>query len=206
MGKKSGMPEGIKTTMYWVLGIGIIALIGLIMLILFGNLSGNYGFTDDSDTVYNVTSALGPALINISDLTNRLNPTVSNFIITNATGGETVPVTNYTLVGAYFNASGGGYHNQSIDGVNLSFVITYDSQPQVDADNLIVNYTRSVVNTGRQFPTVGTIVGVALLLIILLGVLVFAIKKMMNITEGGGASMGRGKTKRFGGDNSAGIA
>ncbi len=107
MGKNSGMPEGIKTAMYWVLGIGIIALIGLIMLILFGNLSGNVGFTTDSQ----------------------------------------------------------GYN---------------------DTQNLILNYTTSVVNIGKQFPTVGTIVGVALLLIVLLGVLIFAIKKMMNVTEGGG--------------------
>ncbi len=109
MGKQSGMPEGIRTTMFWVLGIGIIALIGLIMLILFGNLSGNVGFQ---------------------------------------TGSQ-------------------GYN---------------------DTQSLILNYSRSVTNISKQFPTVGTIVGVALLLVILIGILIFAIKKMMGISGAAGGS------------------
>ena len=106
---KGGMPEGIKTSMYWVLGLGVIALIGLIMLILFGNLSGNVGF---------------------------------------ATGTQ-------------------GYN---------------------DTQNLITNYTASVVNISEQFPTTGTIIGVALLLVVLLGILIFAIRKMMGVTNMGGGS------------------
>ena len=102
---KTDMPEGVKTSMYWVLGIGIIALIGLIMLILFGNLSGNVGF---------------------------------------ASGTQ-------------------GYN---------------------DTQNLINNYSASVINVGKQFPTTGTIVGVALLLTVLLGILIYAIRKMMGITSG----------------------
>ncbi len=122
MAKTEGMPEGIRTTMWWVLGIGIIALIGLIMLILFGNLSGNVGFA--------------------------------------------------------VNSSGWN-----------------------DTQNLILNYSRSVTNISKQFPTVGTIVGVALLLVILIGILIFAIQKMMGISGGGG-----GKSRPFGGNETAGIA
>jgi len=104
-----GMPEGVKTAMYWALGIGVIALILLIMLILFGNLSGNLGF---------------------------------------ATGS-----TNYN-----------------------------------NTQTVISNYTQSATNISAQFPTVGTIVGIALLLVVLIGVLVFAIKKMMGVAGGGGSS------------------
>jgi multisubunit Na+/H+ antiporter MnhB subunit len=102
---KGEMPEGVKTTMYWVLGIGIIALVGLVMLILFGNLSGNVGFTSGTQ----------------------------------------------------------GYN---------------------DTQGLINNYTQSVTNTGKQFPVVGTIVGIALLLVILIGILTFAVKKLMGVTNG----------------------
>ena len=108
------MPEGLRTTMMWVLGVGIIALILLIMVILFGNLSGNTGFSSGTQ----------------------------------------------------------GYN---------------------DSENVILNYTRSATNTSKQFPTVGTIIGVAILLLILLAVLVFAIRKMMGVT--GAAS---GSNAQFG--------
>ena len=109
MGKQSGMPEGIKIAMGWAIGIGSIALILLIMLILFGNLSGNVGF---------------------------------------ASGTQ-------------------GYN---------------------DTQNVITNYSKSATNLSEQFPVVGTIIGIALLLVVLIGILLFAIRKKMGIT--GGVSSG----------------
>ena len=109
--KKSGMPQGVQTAMFWVLGVGIIALSLLIMLIIFGNLSGNVGF---------------------------------------ASGTQ-------------------GYN---------------------DTQNLILNYTASATNTSAQFPVVGTIIGIAILLAVLIGLLVFAIRKLMGVTSvaGGGSN------------------
>ena len=68
----------------------------------------------------------------------------------------------------------------------------------MDADNVITNYTQSAVNTSDQFPTVGTIIGVAILLVILIALLIFAIRKMMGVS---GASSD--KSVRF--DNSSGT-
>ena len=58
--------DGIKKTMDWVIGISSIALVVLVLLIIFGNLSGNLGFTTNSqgynDTqgvINNVTSGVG---------------------------------------------------------------------------------------------------------------------------------------------------
>ena len=104
-----GMPEGVKTAIYWALGIGIIALVLLVMSILFGNLSGNVGF---------------------------------------ATGTQ-------------------GYN---------------------DTQSVITNYTKSATNVSAQLPTVGTIIGVAILLSVLLGVLIFAIRKMLSVTKESNAS------------------
>ena len=106
---KSGLPEGVKSVIYWALGIGIVALILLIMLVLFGNLSGNVGFA----------------------------------------------------------ASTTGYNN---------------------TQNVINNYSASAVNTSAQLPVVGTILGVAILLVILLGVLIYAIRKLMGVTQAAGGS------------------
>ena len=94
-----------KSILGWALGLGILALTGLILLILFGNLSGNVGFSSGTQ----------------------------------------------------------GYN---------------------DTQNLITNYSTSVSNISVQFPTVGTIIGVALILLILLAVLIFAITKLMGVASG----------------------
>ena len=103
------MPQGMKAIMGWVLGIGIIAFILLILLIIFGNLSGNVGFADGTQ------------------------------------------------------------------GFN-------------DTQAVILNYSASATNTAAQFPTVGTIIGIAILLMILIALLVFAIVKMMGVTTATGST------------------
>lgn len=59
-----------------------------------------------------------------------------------------------------------------------------------NTQNIIGNYTQSGENTASQFPVTGTILGVALLLLLLIGVLVFAIKKLSQAS--GGSSKGDG--------------
>ena len=110
-----GMPKDIRTILMWGLGIGVLALTLLILVIIFGNLSGNVGFAETTQ------------------------------------------------------------------GFN-------------DTQSIILNYTSSAVNTAEQFPVTGTILGIALLLAILIGVLVFAVKKMMGVA---GASSG-GSNASFG--------
>ena len=109
-GNSSGSMD-MRTVMGWAIGVASIALLLLIMLILFGNLSGNVGFATDS-------------------------------------------------IGAN------------------------------NTDNFINNYTQSVLNTGEQFPTVGTIIGVGLLLFILIALLVFALGKMARMGPGTGGNFG----------------
>ena len=99
-----GMPEGVRGAMFWAIGVGVIALVLVILLIIFGNLSGNLGFATSTQ----------------------------------------------------------GYN---------------------DTQNVILNYSLSATNISAQFPTVGTIVGIALLLVVLIGLLVFAISKMMGVAE-----------------------
>ena len=52
-----GMPESVKGVMGWTLGVGIIAFILLIMVIIFGNLSGNVGFAEGTQG-FNDTQAI----------------------------------------------------------------------------------------------------------------------------------------------------
>ena len=103
----------VKSVLTWTIGIASVAFVLLLMAIIFGNLSGNVGFTSGTQ----------------------------------------------------------GYN---------------------DTQNIIGNYTSGAVNTATQFPTVGTILGVALLILILLALLVFVITKMSNVSNknSGGGSFG----------------
>jgi hypothetical protein len=71
--------SGVKTTMSWVIGIASIALVCLVLLIIFGNLSGNLGFTTNSQG-YNDTQAV---ILNVTSGVGKLTtqiPTVMLFV------------------------------------------------------------------------------------------------------------------------------
>lgn len=70
-----------------------------------------------------------------------------------------------------------------------------------DLDNIKGNYSRLLVNEAAQLPTVGTVIGIALLLMILIALLVFAIRRMMgvaNTTTGTSNSKFNGGSRDFG--------
>lgn len=71
---------------------------------------------------------------------------------------------------------------------NVGFAV--GTQGYNDTQFLIGNYTQSALNTAKQFPTTGTILGIALLLAILIGILIFAVRKMMGVAGAGGSSGG----------------
>ena len=186
------LPEGIKTVIYWAIGIGIVALIVLILSILFGNLLGNTGFSQQTTSFINET-------INLSDTGNTpatatslisYHPTLSAIEIYDEDSGELIFAGNYTQTGLILTSADAEYNST---GVNVSGTVTYDTQELTDQYSIIQNYTKSGTNLTSQFPVTGTLIGVATLLIILLGVLGFAIKKMLNITSGSGGMSGGGK-------------
>ncbi len=183
-----------RTVMGWAIGVASIALLLLIMLILFGNLSGSVGFGNDGATIINetITVATTTGIWTINDNTNPNFVSWNATLILNATFGVSGP-TNETLVeGVDYTifSLNGTFGNLTSGNWNRSFV-TYTTVRQsiglINTDNFINNYTQSVLNTGEQFPTVGTIIGVGLLLFILIALLVFALGKMARM---GGSSRG----------------
>jgi hypothetical protein len=202
MTKENKSMGGMKTVLVWTMFVSVLALILLVMLILFGNLLGSVGFGQDSAAFTHHTVTLDENPVNVSDLTSKVNPGTSGITVVNATNvtGATVPSSNYSVIDGKLVATGDSIYNGS--SVNVSGNLLFDSQGKIDADNLIFNYTRGVTNTSAQFPVVGTIIGVALLLIVLIGVLIFAIKKL----GGAGSFGGSGGSSKFGGDTSSGIA
>ncbi len=195
MANNTGMPQGLKTILGWALGIGVIALVLLILAILFGNLAGNVGFTTESETFVNQTIELG---VNATPTAGegRVNGVFSDLFVQNASG-FTVATGNITIDGITIRNATASHGDEF---VNVTGTITFDSQGKIDADNIITNYTKSAVNISAQFPVVGTIIGVALLLVILIGVLIFAISKMLRVADTGatsGGSPGTGESKSF---------
>ena len=184
------MPESVKGVMGWTLGVGIIAFILLIMVIIFGNLSGNVGFTQDTATtaVQQLVLSNQTAPVTLTGTSGKTNPSVSSVVVINATNGVVITSGNYTLTDTTITGSGTMTENGT--GVNVSYITAFDSQGQIDSDSIILNYTQSATNTSAQFPTVGTIVGIAILLAILIALLVFAIRRMMGVADSRGTSNG----------------
>ncbi len=195
---KGGMPDGMKAIMGWTLGVGIIAFVLLILVIIFGNLSGNVGFTQDSTPVANETILFTDAGSTPATAQGRTNGVLTNVVVINATNATVVAASNYTVSGVIITADGASDYNGT--NVKVTATVSFDSQAELDSEAIILNYTSSATNTAAQFPTVGTIVGIALLLLILIALLVFAIRRMMGVasTTGGNGSANFGSDANFG--------
>ena len=202
-----GMPDGMKTVLGWVLGIAIIAFVLLIMAIIFGNLSGNVGFSRSVDSFDNQTITFLEAGSTPAGAQDRPAGVLTNVVVTNTTGAETLTNANYTISGTtIFAVSASTYKDLN---VNVSYTVTYDGPGRANTQAIITNYTTSATNTSAQFPTVGTIIGIAILLLILIGLLIFSIRKLMGVANLGGGSGsfggGSGGSGGFKGSSSIGI-
>ena len=196
------MENPTKGVLQWGIGLAALALFGLIMLILFGNLSSsNLGLSSDthSPTVSNESTGG----INSTGYTLAVvNSSTSGYVLTDAwdinatgtlfhigTGNVSVDanglVTNSTAIATKFAPTGAFGSNATL---TYRYVYTFQSQSQKDTSGYISNYTTSLSNTSTQFPTIGTILGVALLLAILIALLVYAVKRMGGIAGSGGSS------------------
>jgi len=70
---------GIKQTMSWVVGIASIALVLLVLLIIFGNLSGNLGFAVDTQGYNDTQNVIGNVTSGVGNLAKNF-PTVLLFV------------------------------------------------------------------------------------------------------------------------------
>ena len=196
------MDDKASQIMDWVLIASIVALILVVMAILFGNLSGNTGFKSltNSYTVSNESQANKsltlPVFANVTGYSVQgelNNPAGYSYVLTsafnvttNANGVyiTTIPLANLSLsstTGLLTNATAVTYSNISI---SYTYSLDYNSQAYNNTQSVIGNYSQAAVNTAAQLPTIGTITGIALLLAILIGVVVFAVRRLSNVRSG----------------------
>jgi len=194
------MPGGIKTVIFWALGLGVISLMLIVLLILFGNLSGNFGFSQDSEQYFNETVNITASGNIPASATGKVDGTLSGVVITNITSGLIIASPNYTISGVTISNATDEFGDEN---VNVTYTVNFDGQAELDAEAVISNYSASATNTTAQFPTTGTILGIALLLIVLIGVLIFAVRKLMGVTNSMGSSSGGSSSSKFGGKSNS---
>ncbi len=164
----SNQVEDTTKTFIAILGLG---LVGLLFLIIFGNLSGNLGFTDDAITVPNEVDAY----INITEYTldGASDKGSGNFVITGVwntslDNNTLIVASNYEVssVGVFRNATDNTWLN-----VNLSYTYTRDSQVDIGTDEVILNLTGGAV-TFFGFSNVWfVLLAITLLIIIVISVI-----------------------------------
>jgi hypothetical protein len=202
--------SGVKSTMNWVIGIASIVLVLLVMLIVFGNLSGNTGIKDVNINIV-VTNESHNGLaqgewINVTGYTlKRVNASNSGYTITQvwnqthagdgtgAAGGIVEP-DNYTISasGVVTNTTTATpFNNYRNVTISYTYTHTCNSYTEDIAESVITNVSSGVGKLTTQIPTILLFVGIALLLFVLIGVLAWVIKRMSSFGGGGGGG-GRG--------------
>ena len=159
----------------------VIGFLGIVWLMIYGNLSGNLGFSQTSSSfnneTINMTGGATPA-----GAQSRVDGSLSNIVMTNATGGEAIPSTNYTVSGvAITNTTSENADNN----VNVSYTVTYDSANDVNAETVISNLTTGVTTFFGFSNIFFTITAIVLLITILLGLLAVVLS-ILKATKGGG--------------------
>ncbi len=153
-------------------GLGVIGFIGIVWLMIYGNLDGNLGFTQDTNTTdLQVLTLANNSIVTFTDTVGKTNPSVSSVVVINATGGETITAGNYTLTATTITGSSDMTLAYNGTSVNVSYVTTFDSAGQISTGGVITNITGGF-NTFFGFANVWfTIAAIVLLIFMLVGLL-----------------------------------
>ncbi len=166
-----------------------IGLLGLLFLIIYGNLSNNLGWTDSSSAFSNET-------INLTN-TNGVTPTgasgrpigagisTSSVVMTNASSGLVVSSANYTLTGVLFNAT--VLSEFVSENVNVSYSVSYDSTSELNTENVISNLTTGAT----QFFTFSNVWFILTAITILIAIVLSVIVLVKKSSSGGAGNRSR---------------
>jgi len=154
-----------KVVKVGVISIASIAIVLLGLLLIFGNLSGNLGFTQDSaTTAVQQLTLQNDTAVTFTGTSGKTNPSVTSVVVINATGGETLLAGNYTLTTTSIIGSPTMTLKYNGTLVNVSYVTYYDSQNQINSDSVTNNVTNGTVSLAGKFNTVFTLLGVVLII------------------------------------------
>ena len=163
--------------------LGVIGFIGVIWLLIYGNLDGNLGFGQDTLSFVNQTINLTDDGATPTGATGRINGLIDNatIVVTNQTDGVLIGTGNWTVAGVLVSNAG-----QIVNGtnVNLTYSVAFDSNGKINTDNVIDNVTGGF-NTFFTFSdTFFTIAAIVLLIFMFLGLLAIVVL-IMRMQQGG---------------------
>ncbi len=155
--------------------LGVIGFLGIIWLMIYGNLSGNLGFQQDSLSFSNETILLSEVAAIPAGAQGRVDGLISSssVVMTNATGGEIIEAGNYTLSSVSFVNATTTYGGQN---VNVSYTVSFDSASDIQAEDVINNITSGFGTFFTFSETFFTIAAIVLLIFMLIGLLALAMQ------------------------------
>jgi len=164
--------------------LGVIGFIGVIWLLIYGNLSGNLGFTQQTDTFINQTILLDSAGATPAGAAGTINGNITSVIMINESNGVVVADADFSVSGIVITSATINFNNTN---VNVSYTNVRDSTGLVNTENVITNLTGGF-NTFFTFSnTFFTIAAIVLLIFMFLGLLaiVVTIMRMQQGRKGG---------------------
>ncbi len=192
MAKMVAMLKEAESVFSVMLGLG---LFGILFLVLYGNLSGNLGFTQDSVEVLNESKLNNSVIVYVNDtdytLLGSTDVGAGTFSITaiwNATTNG-LGLYNYSIGTANATVSSVGVVSNDTallwDNVSLSYTYLRDSDSQKNSDGVITNLTGGAV-TFFSFANVWfTLLAITVLIAIILGVIALVRRKDGGSSRGG---------------------
>lgn len=171
---KMGTEMQVNNTTKVFTSILVLGLIGLVFLIIFGNLSGNLGFSSSSSVRTNESNSYE---INLTTET-LLGQSVDGFqsltvtVVHNATGGNgtIVPATDYNVSSTLGTIVGSPTRLNNWSDVNITYTITFDGESEQNTNQVIGNLTGGAVEFFSFSNVWFVLLAVVLLIVIALSV------------------------------------
>ena len=171
-----GVSEKVKEAGLILSALGVIGFIGVVWLMIYGNLSGNLGFGLETTSIINETQNL-TGTFTVDQADGKVNPSLSSVIIVNASSGTLVPATNYSTSAGDITSLGGPFKNLL---VNITYTLSFDETGKVNTEGVINNISGGFSTFFGFSNTFFTIAAIVLLIFMLVGLLAI----VMLIAEG----------------------
>ncbi len=149
----------------------ILGLVGLLFLIVFGNLSGNLGFIDTSTTTNETGLALNATIFTLSEASEAGFVSLSVTSVVNNSNGVTILTGNYTVDTTAGTIVGTAGRAENYTDIYVIYDSTFKAQGEQNTDGVINNLTGGA-NTFFTFSNVWfTLLAIVLLIIIVMAVI-----------------------------------
>ena len=177
---------GLDTTKAVLVGVLILAVLTIALLLVLSNLKDTAEFAETKQTYKFVNETVATVDEVYTDLSYqwRRNCAISSVTARNASGGELIAAANYTVSGCRIKTNGATDPQNGTDW-KISGIYSYNSQ---FANDLSGNVSTAPTNFFKQAPTVFTLLGIVLIILVIAIVIGAVAKFGMGVSTGGRGS------------------